>query len=120
MCQSNTINKQIQQFKIIIFFIFISLSLSCIRQTNNGDNWSRSIQMQKNVITETTTVNDTEAGWTLFSYFDPPSAQPIMINKIGSNHWIALFEKPNKSPSPKVKIEKISENEFRILLIQEE
>jgi hypothetical protein len=103
-----------------MFLTLICLSLGCVYQVERGENWSKSIDVQKTAVTGTNTVNDLEAGWLLFSYFDYPSAQPIMVHKISSNHWITVFEKPTKIASPKVKIEKISENEFRVLLIQGE
>jgi hypothetical protein len=118
MYQSVFVNIKVQILKISIFLTLVCLSLGCVYQVERGENWSKSIDVQKTAVTETMTVRDLEAGWLLFSYFEKPSAQPIMVHKINPNHWITIFEKPTMTPSPKVRIEKISENEFRVLLIQ--
>lgn len=105
-----------QYFATIIILIFSLLFTGCVVPKDPSWNWSESIQARKNSLTGSTTLEDKEIGWTLFSFSSPPSAQPIFVQRIDDTHWISVFEKPNKIETPKIQVLRVSDNEYRVIL----
>jgi hypothetical protein len=116
MYQSGSI-KDISAGSRIIGLVLVAtfFSAACASYSiPKGENWGTTIEIKKNPLTETSTVEDLEAKSTLFSYYEAPTAQPIMVQKIDQNHWITVLEKPTTALTPDVTVEKLSENEFLV------
>lgn len=82
------------------------------------NNWSDGIKVTKSRITEARTVEDWKAGSTLFTYYEFPMAQPIVVQSIDGDRWITVFEKPPVDrANSAVRIERVGENEYRVVIL---
>ena len=81
------------------------------------NTWSTSIQIQQNTITEERIVSDTEARTGLFTHNEYSTAQPLTVRKVEPNRWIAVFEKAGKEAPLDVQIERISDTEYRVVIV---
>ena len=61
-------------------------------------------------------MGDRESATTLFTYHMYPTAQPVDVQKLDSNHWLAVFEQPEVPSKSTVRVERISDVEFRVIL----
>lgn len=101
------------------FLIFVGLIIlsGCSYEVPTPKHWSDGITVRKTMITEAQTVEDWNALSTLFTYYESPTAQPLIVQAVEGNRWIAVFEKPSwKLENSTVKIERVGENEYRLLI----
>lgn len=104
----------------LLLVLFVLFSTGCITYSvSPKENWSKEIEVHRSYITQSLTVVDNEAESTLFTYYDAPASQPILVQKAGANHWISVFEKPANLNGTRVIVEKINENEFRVKFVHD-
>ncbi len=115
MYQSSSLKLSILIGIISVIAICV-FQLGCNYETLPGENWSKTVEVEKNAFSDAYLVSDREAEWVLFTYYSAPSAQPVLVEKIGPYHWITVFEKPKKNPLECLRVEKVSESEYRLLL----
>ena len=116
MYQQSTVGS-VRKYLFLMLCCSFLLMLGC-QQYNvpTPEHWSDSLVLKESYVTEDRTVEDEESGSTLFTYHMYPTAQPIDVQKLDDNHWIAVFEKPEKTSSSRIRLERISEVEFRVHL----
>jgi len=115
MYKSSTMKRTMMGTLLVVIGMSIVLQ-GCSYKIESDPNWSKTVEVQKNRLSDELTVTDSEAGWTLFSYYNSPSAQPLTIEKIDANHWIAVFEKPSKKSPSKVSVERIGDHEYKLII----
>ena len=83
-------------------------------ETPNG--WSTSIFLQQSKLTEELAVSDKEAATGLFSHNPYSSAQPISVVKVEPDLWIAVFGKADHQNQSKVRVERVADSEYRVVI----
>jgi len=115
MYKSSTMKRTMMGALLVVIGMSIVLQ-GCSYKIESDPNWSKTVEVQKNRLSDELTVTDSEAGWTLFSYYNSLSAQPLTIERIDANHWIAVFEKPSKKSPSKVSVERIGDHEYKLII----
>ena len=87
---------------------------ACTYEVKSPPRWSDTVRLQRHRVTDSLTVWDEESQWVLFTYYDPPLAQPIAIEKMDQDHWITVFERPLSKTGTKIKIEKVGLREYLV------
>jgi hypothetical protein len=90
---------------------------NCTYDVPTPQSWSDGLKVRKGLLLDDMTVTDWNAGSMLFTYYEFPAAQPLLIQSIEGDRWITVFEKPGlKRDNSVVKIEQIAENEYRVVI----
>ena len=100
----------------LVLFVVFALT-GCSQYTvPTPEHWSDSLVVKETHFTENRTVGDRESATTLFTSHMYPTAQPVDVQKIDAHHWLAVFEQPDPLLKSRVRVERISDVEFRVVL----
>ncbi len=97
---------------ILSSVVFVS---GCVRYAiPRSENWSETIEANKNPVTGSTVIRDPSSFISLFTYDEAPSAQPVVIKKIDDDHWIVIMERPGNSTQPNFEVKPINDDEYSV------
>jgi hypothetical protein len=99
---------------LLLLTSVFTCSCTSVGVAREGD-WDKGLGISRNQVTDTLTVADPGSAVTLFSFYDEPSAQPILVRKIDANHWVAVYEKPNVGKRPSIEIQTSNPDEFHLI-----